>query len=254
MCFSARYRIQIALRRAIHNSNHKDVEYWKKLLKQYDEWFQVSGFMHPKIIVYTNKEPYIPQLSTWGLVPEWANNPEDIWNKTINARAETIFEKPSFKKSAEERRCLIPAEGFYEHHHYKGKSYPYYIKHKDNKPLTFAGLWSEWQNKKTGELLHTCSIVTTKANSIMKEISNNPKLSEPRMPVILPSDLEEEWLKPLNKQELMELIKSYPDSELEAYTVKKLSGKDSPGNVPEANEEFEYEGLQNRNSNELSLF
>ena len=255
MCFNARFRLQVALKRAKRNNNGEEIRHWENSLKQYDEWFQVSGFAHPKIIIYTYIEPYKPQLSKWGLIPHWAKNGESIWNKTLNARGETIFEKPAFIKSAEEKRCLIPAEGFYEHHHFRGKKYPFYISGKDNKPLTFAGLWNEWANLKTGEILNTCSIVTTKADSLMTKIHNNPKLSgDSRMPVILPEDLENEWLKPLGKNELQELLHPFPDSELVAHTVRKLSGKDSPGNVLGANEEYKYEELEFDGGNQLSLF
>ena len=118
MCFNARYRLEIAMRRAKMYSP-KDVTHWENELKQYDEGFQISGFAHPKVIIYTNDKPYEPKLSTWGLIPSWAKDAYSIWNKTLNARGETIFEKPSFKKSAEEKRCLIPVEGFYEYHHFK---------------------------------------------------------------------------------------------------------------------------------------
>lgn len=253
MCFSARFRLEVALKRAVRHSP-QDVEYWKNALKQYDEWFVASAFDHPKVIVYTNDKPYEPQLFTWGLVPDWAKNAKDIWNQTLNARGETIFEKPSFKKSAEEQRCLIPAEGFYEHHHHKNKPYPYYIYHKDKLPLTFAGLWNTWTDKETGETLNTFSVVTTKANALMARIHNKPQTAhDHRMPVILPEGVEDRWLAPLSKSELSELLQPFPDSKLMAHTVRKLSGKGSPGNVPEANEEFEYAELT-AEDNQLKLF
>ncbi len=255
MCFNARFRLQVALKRATRNNNAKEVRHWENSLKQYDEWFQVSGFAHPKVIIYTNDETYKPQLSTWGLIPHWAKNGESIWNKTLNARSETIFEKPAFIKSAAEKRCLIPAEGFYEYHHFRGKKYPFYICHKDNKPLTFAGLWNEWNNPKTNEIVNTFSIVTTNANSLMTKIHNNPKfLGDARMPVILPAELENDWLKPLSKNELQDLLQPFPDSELIARTVRKLSGKNSPGNVYEANKEYKYEELEFEDGNQLSFF
>ena len=253
MCFSARFRLEVALKRALRYSP-EDVEYWKNTLKQYDEWYMVSAFDHPKVIIYTNEEPYKPQLSTWGLVPDWATDARKIWNQTLNARGETIFEKPSFKKSAEEKRCLIPAEGFYEYHHYKGKMYPFYIYHKENLPLNFAGLWNEWTDKNTGEILNTFTIVTTRANDLMAHIHNKPKISEDhRMPVILPEGVENKWLNPLSKEELQELLQPFPDSKLMAHTVRKLSGKDSPGNVPEANQEFEYAELTSKDD-QYTLF
>ena len=255
MCFNARFRLQVALKRAKRNCNNDEISHWENELKQYDKLFQVSGFVHPKVIIYTSDEIYKPQLSIWGLIPDWAKNAESIWNKTLNARSETIFEKPAFVKSAEEKRCLIPAEGFYEYHLFRGRKYPFYICHKEDKPLIFAGLWNEWTNPKTNETVNTFSIVTTKANLLMTKIHNNPKYSgDSRMPVILPENLENDWLNPLSKNELQELLQPFPNSELIAHTVKKLSGKDSPGNVYGANEEYKYEHLEFGRNNQLSLF
>ena len=255
MCFNARFRLEIALKRAKRKSNKKDADHWKRELEDYNELFQISGFTHPKIIIYTNLQPYQPQLSIWGLIPEGVKNAQAIWNKTLNARAETIFEKPSFVQSAKEKRCIIPAEGFYEFHHFRGKNYPFYIHHKNDKPLIFAGLWSEWVHPKTGEAINTCSIVTTKANSLMSKIHNNPKFSgDARMPVILPEELGNEWLQPLGKTELQNLLRPFPDSELTAHTVKRLSGKNSPGNVYEASEKYKYNDLEFDKNNMFNLF
>ena len=256
MCYNAKYLFEKALRRAIHYNIPEDIEYYKKELarrfKEYRRFY--SGFAHPEIIVYTNNEPYKPQPATWGLIPEWAKEPVKIWNQTINARGETIFEKPAFRKSAGSKHCLIPAAGFYEFHNYKGKKYPFYITHKNGQPLYFAGLWSEWPNPETGELLNTFTIVTTKANPLMAKIHNKPQFSDdPRMPVILPEDHLEEWLKPLNKEQVQELLVPYPDSELEAYTVKPLTGKEAIGDDPAIDERREYDDLV-YGDNQLTLF
>ncbi|HSO86161.1 MAG TPA: SOS response-associated peptidase [Draconibacterium sp.] len=233
----------MSLRRAERN-NPADIEYWRNVLRQYDDWFQVSGFAHPKVIIYTNNKPFTPEPHTWGLVPGWAKSPESIWNNTLNAKVETMFEKSSFQKSAGSKRCIIPAEGFYEHHYFNGKTYPFYIAHKEGKPFYFAGLWNDWANPDTGEILNTFTIVTTRANTLMTKIHNKPKFSdEPRMPVILPDDATEEYLRPLSRKEIEELCVPFPDSQMVAHTVKSLSGKNSPGNVPEANEKYFYPDL-----------
>lgn len=252
MCYNARYLLEKALKRARHYWQSKDMEYFEKALKRFDELYHVSGFSHPEIIIYTNDQPYIPVLSTWGLVPHWIKTEKDardIWNKTLNAKGESIFNKPSFSESAKHKRCLIPVDGFYEHHHIKGKTFPYFIYHKDNEPLYLAGLWSEWKNPKTGDLWHTCSIITTKANTLMSKIHNNPKIPEPRMPVIIPSHLEDEWLKPfkenVDEKALQELLLPYPDEALKAHTVQKLTGKAAFGNVPDANKRFSYYEIDN---------
>jgi len=200
MCYNLKFLLEQALKRANYYQEETDIEYIRKELEQFEELYQVSGFSHPEIIIYTNETPYHPELFIWGLIPHWVKNENDaksIWNKTLNARGETIFEKPSFRDAAKHKRCLIPVTGFYEHHYYKGKAYPFYISNKEDKPLTLAGLWSEWTNKETGEIVKSCSIVTTKANPMMVKIHNNPKLAESRMPVILPEAFEDEWLKPI---------------------------------------------------------
>lgn len=169
------------------------------------------------------------------------------WNNTLNARGETIFEKSSFRVSARNNRCIIYVDGFYEHHHFKGKTFPFFIYRKDRKPMALAGLWSEWKNPDTGGILNTFSIVTTSGNSMMAKIHNNPKLKGPRMPVILPLELEDEWLNPINDdldiQKIKELILEYPNDELSAHTVAKLRGKSYPGNVKHISDEITYEDL-----------
>lgn len=251
MCYNARYLLEKALKRATFYGVTEDVERFKRALKKFNELYQVSGFAHPEIIIYKNDQPYTPTLAHWGLIPHWVKTEKDAkntWNKSINARSETIFEKPMFRDSAKHKRCLIPVAGFYEHHHHKGKAYPFYVSRKDKEPLSLAGLWSEWADKETGEIVQTCSIITTKANPLLTKIHNNPKLAEPRMPAILPQELENEWLKPINskneEKDLKELLLPFPEEELKAHTVRRLTGKESLGNVPESSDEFEYEELK----------
>ena len=263
MCFNARYLLQKSLKWALKDGDLPEAELLRKLILELDkdsiiirDYYQVSAFAHPKVIVYENNEFRKPVVSQWGLIPHWAKEPEKIWNSTLNARGETIFEKASFKKSAESKRCLVPVEGFYEHHEYKGKKYPFYITRKDDEPLYLAGLWNDWVNPQTGEIINTYSIVTTKANPMMAKIHNNPKNSnDHRMPVILPENMMEDWLRPLSQKEIQELATYvFPDSKLDSWTVRKLTGKESVGNVPKANEKFEYEGLVFDDGKELKLF
>ena len=114
--------------------------------------------------------------------------------------------------------------------------------------MPLAGLWSEWTDEATEETLNTFSIVTTKGNKMLTKIHNNPKLEGPRMPVILPQELEDKWLNPiedeLDVKSIQELIREYPDEELDAYTVRRLRGKEYIGNVKEVSEPFEYEELK----------
>ena len=145
----------------------------------------------------------------WGLVPAWANN-EKV--KHINARSETAHEKPSFKNSLKNKRCLIPADGFIE---WKGKDkQPCYIFLKNRALFAFAGLWSTWKNPE-GKNLSTYTILTTEANQRLASI-------HARMPVILPSGTYDMWLKPDAKLEtLRTLLTPFPSKDLDFYAVSK---------------------------------
>ncbi|MCF8430116.1 MAG: SOS response-associated peptidase [Bacteroidia bacterium] len=150
-----------------------------------------NGFTFPKTPVITNKNKHEIQLFNWGLIPTWAKD-ESIRASTLNARIETISDLPSFKNNVN-NRCLILIDGFYEWKWLdtKGKEkQQYLISLPNDEPFAFAGIYSEWTNKKTGELLKTYSIITTEANPFMAEIHNTKK----RMPVILTPQNESDWL------------------------------------------------------------
>ncbi|MSR82597.1 MAG: SOS response-associated peptidase [Candidatus Latescibacteria bacterium] len=132
----------------------------------------------------------------WGLVPSWAKDPK-IGNRMINARAETLAEKPSYKSALKRRRCLIPASGFYEWRQEGKERIPTYIHALDELPLALAGLWEEWQSPDGTQLL-SCTILTTEANAFMATIHT-------RMPVILPPAAQEQWLDQ-EQQELETLL------------------------------------------------
>ena len=122
----------------------------------------------------------------WGLVPFWAKDPS-IGNRMINARAETVAEKPSFRNAYRKRRCLILADGFYEWHTEGGVKVPYYISQADGAPFAFAGLWEHWQSKETDESLETATIVTAAANEFVARVHK-------RMPVIIRPEHGRQWL------------------------------------------------------------
>ena len=253
MCYDVKTKLESQLRRAKRYNDQVWIDELEKKLLPYEDstYYHISGYAHPKLLIYTNDNPYIPTPSIWGLVPHWIKNNDqklNFWNNTLNARGETIFEKPSFKDSAKNKRCILHLDGFYEHHHFKGKTYPFFVAGRDGKPLSIAGLWSEWVDKETGEILNTFTIVTTKGNGLMTKIHNNPKLIEPRMPVILAEELEDLWLGPINsqrdKKEIINLIQSYPEDKLKAHTVRRLRGKEAAGNVPEASAYFKYNELE----------
>ena len=159
-------------------------------------WFQpqetINGFTFPKTPVTANNKPKQIQPFTWGLIPFWSKD-ENIRQYTLNDKIETLAEKPSFKNSLN-NRCLVIADGFYEWQWLdpKGKKkQKYLITLPDNELFAFGGIWSEWTNKATGEIINTYSIVTTRANNLMSQIHNSKK----RMPVILNPENESDWLK-----------------------------------------------------------
>jgi putative SOS response-associated peptidase YedK len=139
------------------------------------------------IPVILNDTPDTLSLARWGFIPHWAKDGYDV-HAMINARAETLAEKPFFRDSARSRRCIIPADGFYEWQAAaggKGRKVPYKIAMKDGGLFSFAGVWDLWE--KEGQRLVSCAIITTEANSLVKKIHD-------RMPVILPDGSEKAWL------------------------------------------------------------
>ena len=149
---------------------------------------------------------------TWGFVPSWAKDPS-IGNKMINARSETVAEKPAFRSAFKKKRCLVIADGFYEWRTEGKKKFPMYIRLKSGEPFGFAGLYNVWTSP-DGKQTCTCTIITTEANEAVKPIHD-------RMPVILPRDKEDIWLNPAleDKEELLAALKPYPPEEMEAYEV-----------------------------------
>jgi putative SOS response-associated peptidase YedK len=172
----------------------KEIEKRFKAVFQHPEIFKAgtyNGFNYPETPVITDNKSEIIQLFHWGLIPEWAKNNE-IRKYTLNARMETIHEKPSFKNSVH-KRCLIIADGFFEWQWLdaKGKQkQKYELIMPESSLFAFAGLWSEWTDPHTGERLKTYCILTTEANELLCKIHNSKK----RMPVIVAEDYEMQWL------------------------------------------------------------
>jgi putative SOS response-associated peptidase YedK len=148
----------------------------------------------------------------WGLVPSWAEDPK-IGYKMINARAETLSEKPSFKRLLTRRRCLIVADGFYEWKRMGSTKQPYHIRLKNGQPFSFAGLWDRWE--KNGEKIQSCTIITTEANKLMKDIHH-------RMPVILTKEHEKMWLDRSIGENVKEVLVPFEYHEMEAYPITSL--------------------------------
>jgi putative SOS response-associated peptidase YedK len=164
------------------------------------------------LAVITGEKPQKLSYYRWGLIPPWAKD-ISIGNKMINARAETITEKASFRTPLFSKRCLVPADGFYEWQQDAGKQ-PYRIFVKNNALFAMAGLWERWKSP-TGEVVESFSIITTEANEFMKPIHN-------RMPVILKPGDEKIWLNSKDPTQILALLKPYPAEDMDAYPVSKL--------------------------------
>jgi putative SOS response-associated peptidase YedK len=154
-------------------------------------------------------------LLRWGLVPSWAKDPA-MGNRMINARAETVAEKPSFRAAFKRRRCLIPADGYYEWQKVGKRKQPYYFRMKDDRPFAFAGLWEQWSGGKgdAPEPMETCTIITTEANELGRPIHD-------RMPVIVHPDEYAFWLDPRveDRSRLETLLRPYDPGEMMAEPV-----------------------------------
>jgi putative SOS response-associated peptidase YedK len=156
------------------------------------------------------------EMMRWGLVPSWAKD-VNIGNKLINARAETLTEKPSFRNAFQRRRCLILADGFFEWkkpENKRGQSEPYYFQRVGRKPFAFAGLWEFWKSPE-GEPLRSCALITTTANDLVAPVHE-------RMPVMLAGDGLWNWLQFTGQDALQELLVPFPADEMVAYPVGKL--------------------------------
>lgn len=154
-------------------------------------------------------------LLRWGLIPSWAKDPK-IGHQCINAKAETVAEKPSFRAAFKTRRCLVIATGFYEWQVDGKRKQPMWIGLKSHRPFAFAGLWEHWRPP-DGEVIESCTILTTEPNELLRPIHN-------RMPVILASTAYDQWLDPTfqHGESLKALLRPYSSEELTAYPVGTL--------------------------------
>ena len=175
------------------------------------------------VLVLPNDGTDTADYFTWGLIPSWAKDPT-IGSRLINARAETLAEKPSFRGGYKYHRCLVFADGFYEWKTLPGTKtkVPHFIRLVSGKPMTFAGLWDEWHSP-DGSQIKSCTIITTEPNELMATLHN-------RMPVILPDSAYGQWLDPApaDAQGLQPLLAPYPAAKMSAYPVSTLVN--SPAN------------------------
>lgn len=194
--------------------------------KIFSERYNIAPSQEIAAVLEQDGERIVSNLK-WGLIPHWSKD-DSFASKLINARAETIAEKPSFRDAFKTHRCIIPATGFYEwDKKSKGAKQPYYFYLKDKDVFGFAGLWSEWTDKESGEVIETCTIITTEANSVLEPVHD-------RMPVILKEKDYDDWLdeKEHNTGYLQKLLVPFPASAMKSHPVSRLVN--SPGeNSPE---------------------
>lgn len=253
MCYNiaaaTKQEIQYALQRG-------DVHLAEELKKQLEDIeltknpkFFSSGFENAKLLVFTNDEPYRPQLFSWGMICSDTTNPK--LEKQLIARSETMFELKSFQVIAKNRRCLIYADAFFEYHHQDSKAYPFRVSMKDSSPMVLAGLWNETKDGATGELIRTVAVVTIEPekNSLMDRVHNKPKNSlTSRMPLILTKQNQNDWLMEVktfgDMKSLLAIAKPIQDSFLTAHSVPQLIGKAGVGNTELASTRFNYPELK----------
>jgi putative SOS response-associated peptidase YedK len=165
-----------------------------------------------KLAVISNENPGELSLYRWGLIPFWAKDPA-IGNKLINAKSETILEKPSFKNSIKSKRCLVLSDGFYEWKKDEGKT-PYRITRRDGSAFAMAGIWDKWISQGSEEI-YSFSILTTVPNTLMEKIHD-------RMPVILDREAEKKWIENTSQEELLSMLKPCDPSSLITFPVSTL--------------------------------
>lgn len=189
---------------------------------EFEPYFHLNGFSHGNLYIIKMDEPDLIYPASWGLVPDWAaHNPSEFRKKanTLNAKSENIFETASYKDSAEDKRCLILSDGFFEPHHENGVSIPHFCyqpskEHPEGDVFLFAGLYNELDDE-----LYTATILTTEANDFFAEVHNKKK----RMPLVLADDLFEDWLDDgMNKSEIRELMAyGFTSEEFKAHPVTR---------------------------------
>jgi len=222
-------------------------------LKLFFDLFEVPDELTPRyniaptqrVLMVTAENLRAARWARWGLIPSWAKDPK-IGARMINARSETVAEKPAFRAAFRRRRCLVLANGFYELKKSKGKKTPMFIRRADREPFAFAGLWESWRPRAPEsadipqpEQITSCTIITTEPNELLAPIHN-------RMPVILPKPAHDLWLaeEPPSKASLLELLEPAPAEELEAYAVSTLVNNvanDRPELLDPTDEDFKLE-------------
>ncbi len=219
MCYSTALRKQ---REQIEQRLYDQLDAEFEVPLEFEPYFHLNGFTHGNLQIIKMDEPDKIYPASWGLVPDWAtHNPSEFYKKgnTLNARSESIFEKPSFKESANDKRCLILADGFFEPHHENNVSIPHFCyqpskEYPEGDLFLFAGLYNELDDE-----LFTTTILTVEANPFFAEVHNKKK----RMPLVLAEDLYEDWLDDgMSQPQLNELMAfGFTSEEFKAHPVSR---------------------------------
>lgn len=184
-------------------------------LKDYQRRYNIAPTQNIPAVKAKGKLSYLK----WGLIPSWAKDPS-IGSKMINARSETILEKPSFRNAFKKRRCLIISGGFYEWTQQESKKQPFFIHLKHDPAFAFAGIWEMWKSPE-GEVIETASVLTTESNDLLKPIHH-------RMPVILSQSHYDQWLSSeAQESDLMSLLRPFESDLMDIYPVSTLVNKPS---------------------------
>ncbi|MDO9154716.1 MAG: SOS response-associated peptidase [Paludibacter sp.] len=213
----------------------------KNDLPEFPDYFFLSGFSLPLLPIIKDDGIFLHQ---WGLIPSWIKTEKDaheIRSKTLNAKGETIFEKPSFKKCIQNQRCILPVAGFFEYREMNGLKYPYFIHSVDHDDFFLGSVYDRWINEESGEVLNTFSIVTTPANTLMEKIRNLKK----RMPLIIRTKDSYQWIDRNTDLHLVEkLICPYDELKMNAYTISRIANNARMNrNLPEIMNEVVFTEL-----------
>jgi putative SOS response-associated peptidase YedK len=207
-------------------------------------YYKVSGFSHPLLPVLSSENPKEFQFMLWSLLPFWCIDEEkaqELSNMSLYSKAETIFEKPMFRKSILTKHCILPVEGFYEWREIAKIKYPYYIYPKYEGLFSLGCIYDTWTNKETGEIINSLSIVTIEANNVMAMIHNIKK----RMPLILDGNNWMKWIDlETQEEELVALMKPAPGGILNYHTISKdISNRRIENNYSEIKNKVIYSEL-----------
>lgn len=250
MCYNIQYMEAKAKKLAERYANVLPDNFEPNLtLSDLSTYHIVSGFDFPLLPIIKSDGIF---LYEWGLIPNWVQDEKAasaIQVNTLNARSETVFEKPSFKQSIVTQRCLLPVHGFFESQDFNHEKYPHFIKLKSQEIFSLACIFEIWKDLKHQRLRNTFSILTTPANQMMEKIHNIKK----RMPLILKKEDESKWINSsTTKDEMLNLFKPYDETDMESRTVSKLANNPNINrNIPSITASVHYPELS---SVQLTLF